>query len=149
MKAFTLTRYGKTDNVAAVERTQPGLGHDDVLVQIHAASVNPLDLKIRNGELKPLLPYKLPVVLGNDLAGIVVKRGRQVRRFAPGDAVYAKPSQDRIGAFAEYLAVDENDVAKKPGRLNMNQAAALPLVGLTAWQALVEKAQLRPGQQVL
>ena len=149
MKAFALTRYGKQNSILAVERDIPELRDDDVLVQIHAASVNPLDLKIRNGELKPLLPYKLPVVLGNDLAGIVVKTGPQVRRFAPGDAVYAKPSQDRIGAFAEYLAVDENDVAKKPGRLNMNQAAALPLVGLTAWQALVEKAQLRPGQQVL
>ena len=149
MKAFALTRYGKQNSILAVERDIPELRDDDVLVQIHAASVNPLDLKIRNGELKPLLPYKLPVVLGNDLAGIVVKTGPQVRRFAPGDAVYAKPSQDRIGAFAEYLAVDENDVAKKPDRLDMNQAAALPLVGLTAWQALVEKAQLRPGQQVL
>lgn len=149
MKAFALTRYGKQNSVCAVERDVPELRDDDVLVQIHAASVNPLDLKIRNGELKPLLPYKLPVVLGNDLAGIVVKTGPRVRRFTPGDPVYAKPRQDRIGAFAEYLAVDENDVAKKPDRLDMNQAAALPLVGLTAWQALVEKAQLRPGQKVL
>ncbi|GAB4908818.1 MULTISPECIES: NADP-dependent oxidoreductase [Mycobacterium] len=149
MKAFALTRYGKQNSVSAVERDVPELRDDDVLVQIHAASVNPLDLKIRNGELKPLLPYQLPVVLGNDLAGIVVKTGPRVRRFAPGDAVYAKPSQERIGAFAEYLAVDENDVAKKPDRLDMNQAAALPLVGLTAWQALVKKAQLRPGQKVL
>ena len=149
MKAFALTRYGKKDTVSAVERAVPDLGDDDVLVQIHATSINPLDLKIRNGELKPLLPYKLPLVLGNDLAGIVVKTGPRVRRFAPGDAVYAKPNQDRIGTFAEYLAVNENDVARKPDSIDMNEAAALPLVSLTAWQALVDKAQLRPGQKVL
>jgi NADPH:quinone reductase-like Zn-dependent oxidoreductase len=149
MKAFALTRYGKKDTVSAVERAVPDLRDDDVLVQIHATSVNPLDLKIRNGELKPLLPYNLPLVLGNDLAGIVVKTGPRVRRFAPGDAVYAKPRQDRIGTFAEYLAVNENDVAKKPASVDMNEAAALPLVSLTAWQALVDKAQLRPGQKVL
>jgi NADPH:quinone reductase-like Zn-dependent oxidoreductase len=149
MKAFALTRYGKTNSVAAVERAQPDVGDNDVLVQIHAASVNPLDLKIRNGELKPLLPYKLPIVLGNDLAGVVVKAGAQVRGFKAGDAVYAKPRQDRIGAFAEYLAIDESDVAPKPERLDMAEAASLPLVALTAWQALVEKAHVQPGQKVL
>jgi NADPH:quinone reductase-like Zn-dependent oxidoreductase len=149
MKAFALTRYGKTNNVAPVERAEPDLRDDDVLVQIHAASVNPLDLKIRNGELKPLLPYKLPVVLGNDLAGIVVKTGPRVRSFKPGDAVYAKPRQDRIGAFAEYLALTENDVAPKPKRLDMTEAASLPLVALTAWQALVVKARVQPRQKVL
>lgn len=149
MKAFELTRYGKQNSISAVERPLPDLRDDDVLVQIHAASINPLDLKIRNGELKPLLPYKLPIVLGNDLAGIVVKTGPRVRGFAPGDEVYAKPSQDRIGAFAEYLAVSESDVAKKPDRVDMFEAAALPLVGLTSWQALVDKAQLRPGQKIL
>ncbi|WP_285032704.1 NADP-dependent oxidoreductase [Mycolicibacterium sp. lyk4-40-TYG-92] len=149
MKAFALARYGKKNGVAVVERAVPELRDDDVLIQIHATSVNPLDLKIRNGELKPLLPYKLPIVLGNDLAGIVVKTGARVRRFTVGDAVYAKPSQDRIGSFAEYLAVDENDVARIPKTVTMNEAAALPLVGLTAWQALVDKAHLRPGQKVL
>jgi NADPH:quinone reductase-like Zn-dependent oxidoreductase len=149
MKAFTLTRYGTTDNIAPVEQPEPALGHDDVLVQIHAASINPLDLKIRNGELKPLLRYKLPIVLGNDLAGVVVATGPRVQRFKPGDAVYAKPRRDRIGAFAEYLAIDESDVAPKPERLDMTEAASLPLVALTAWQALVEKAYVRPGQKVL
>ncbi|MGX9674150.1 NADP-dependent oxidoreductase [Mycobacterium sp. HM-7] len=149
MKAFALTRYGKKNNVSVMERAVPDLRDDDVLIQIHATSVNPLDLKIRNGELKPLLPYKLPVVLGNDLAGVVVKTGPRVRRFAVGDAVYAKPNQDRIGTFAEYLAVNEDDVARIPKTVTMNEAAALPLVGLTAWQALVDKAHLRPGQKVL
>ncbi|HXY64417.1 MAG TPA: NADP-dependent oxidoreductase [Mycobacterium sp.] len=149
MKAFALTRYGKTNNVAAVERAQPEVGDDDVLVQIHAASINPLDLKIRNGELKPLLPYTLPIVLGNDLAGVVVKTGPHVQRFKPGDAVFAKPNQDRIGAFAEYLAVNEDDVAPKPERLDMTEAGSLPLVALTAWQALVVKARVQRGQKVL
>jgi 2-desacetyl-2-hydroxyethyl bacteriochlorophyllide A dehydrogenase len=149
MKAFAISRYGKANSVEAVELPEPELGDGDVLVQIHAASVNPLDLKIKNGELKPLLPYKLPLVLGNDLAGVVIKAGAHAHRFKPGDKVYAKPDQDRIGTFAELIAISENDVAKKPHALDMEQAASIPLVGLTAWQALVEKAKLQPGQKVL
>ena len=149
MKAFVVSRYGKKNGVEAVDRPQPELRDDDVLVQIHAASVNPLDLKIRNGELKPILSYKLPLVLGNDLAGVVIKVGPNVQRFKPGDEVYAKPDKDRIGAFAELIAISENDVAKKPHRLDMEQAASIPLVGLTAWQALIEKAKLRAGHRVL
>ena len=149
MKGFVVNRFGKENSVQAVELPEPELRDDDVLVQIHAASVNPLDLKIRNGELKPILPYKLPLVLGNDLAGVVIKAGKNVRRFKPGDEVFARPDQDRIGAFAELIAISENDVAKKPHRLDMEQAASVPLVGLTAWQALIEKAKLRPGQKVL
>jgi 2-desacetyl-2-hydroxyethyl bacteriochlorophyllide A dehydrogenase len=149
MKAFAISRYGKANSVEAVELPEPELGDGDVLVQIHAASVNPLDLKIRNGELQPLLPYKLPLVLGNDLAGVVIKAGANVHRFKPGDEVYAKPDKERIGTFAELIAISENDVAKKPYALDMEQAASIPLVGLTAWQALVEKAKLQPGQKVL
>src|SRR3984957_14056280 len=149
MKAFVVSRYGKANSVEAVELPEPELRDGDVLVQIHAASINPLDLKIRNGELKPLLPYKLPLVLGNDLAGVVIKAGTNVDRFKPGDEVYAKPDKDRIGAFAELIAINENDVAQKPHALDMEQAASIPLVGLTAWQALIEKAKLRAGQRVL
>ncbi len=149
MKAFVVSKYGKANSVEAVELPEPEMGDGDVLVEVHAASVNPLDLKIRNGELKPLLPYKLPLVLGNDLAGIVIKAGKNVRRFKPGDKVFARPDQDRIGAFAEMIAINENDVAKKPHRLDMEQAASVPLVGLTAWQALVGKAGLQAGQKVL
>ena len=149
MKAFVVSKYGKENSVEAVELPEPELGDGDVLVEVHAASVNPLDLKIRNGELKPLLPYKLPLVLGNDLAGVVIKAGKNVRRFKPGDEVFARPDQDRIGAFAELIAISENDVAKKPHRLDMEQAASVPLVGLTAWQALVGKAGLQAGQKVL
>src|SRR5260370_38324260 len=106
MKAFVVSRYGKKNGVESVERREPELQDDDVLVQIHAASVNPLDLKIRNGELKPILPYKLPLVLGNDLAGVVIKAGPNFQRFKPGDAVYAKPDKDRTGASAERIAIN-------------------------------------------
>lgn len=149
MKAFVVRRYGKRANVEAAERPAPTLGDGDVLVQIHAASVNPLDLKIKSGELKPLLPYRLPLVLGNDLAGVVLEVGRNIKRFKAGDEVYARPDQDRIGAFAELIAISEKDVAKKPPGLDMEHAASLPLVGLTAWQALVENAKLQTGQKVL
>ena len=96
------------------------------MVQVCAASVNPLDLKIRNGELKSLLPYKLPLILGNDLAGVVVQTGPNAQRFKHGDEVYAKASEDRIGTFAEYIALSESDVALKPERLTMEEASSVP-----------------------
>ena len=133
----------------AAEIPDPQVGADDVLVRIHAASVNPLDLKIRDGDLKKILPYRLPLVLGNDLAGIVVRVGSAVTRFAVGDEVYARPDKDRIGTFAELIAVHQDDLAAKPATLTMAEAASLPLVALTAWQALVERAHVRPGQKVL
>jgi NADPH:quinone reductase-like Zn-dependent oxidoreductase len=149
MKAFVLSRYGKTEPVRAVEVPEPEMRSDDVLVEIHAASVNPVDFKIRNGDAKPLLPYKMPLVMGSDLAGVVVSCGPNVAGFKPGDEVYARADKDRIGTFAEMIAVNEKAVAKKPRTLDMVQAAAVPLVGLTAWQALVEMAQVQPGQRVL
>jgi NADPH:quinone reductase-like Zn-dependent oxidoreductase len=127
----------------------PVIGDGDVLVRILASGVNPLDGKIMAGEFKLILPYRTPFVLGNDLAGVVVQVGRSVRRFAPGDEVYARPGKDRIGTFAELIAVDEGDLARMPVGLTMAEAASLPLVALTAWQALVEKADVRPGQNVL
>jgi NADPH:quinone reductase-like Zn-dependent oxidoreductase len=149
MKAFIVDRYGNNDGVRAGEMPDPEVRDDDVLVQIHAASVNPLDLKIRGGSLKLILPYRLPFVLGNDLAGVVVRVGSRVRRFKHGDEVYARPDQDRIGAFAEFISIKEDAVASKPKDLTMEEAASIPLVGLTAWQALIERANLKAGQKVL
>jgi len=149
MKAFAIDKYGSNDNVRAVQVPDPRLRDDDVLVEIHAASINPLDAKIRDGKVKPILPYRLPLILGNDLAGVVVRVGSAVRRFKPGDQVYARPDQHRIGAFAELISIKQDDVALKPTGLTMEQAASLPLVALTAWQALVERADLKPGQKVL
>lgn len=149
MKAFIVDRYGRgADALRAAEVPEPEVGERDVLVQIHAAGVNLLDAKIRNGEFKLFLPYRLPFVLGNDVAGVVVRVGSAVRRFTPGDEVYARPDKGRIGTFAEFIAIDEDDLAPKPARLTMTEAASVPLVGLTAWQALVEMAGLRKGQKV-
>ena len=149
MKAFIIDRYGKADVVHAGDMPEPELRADDVLVRIHAASVNPLDLKIRDGEFKLLLPYRMPLILGNDMAGVVVRVGAGVRRFNVGDEVYARPDDDRIGTFAEFIAIKEDSLALKPKTLTMEQAAAMPLVALTAWQALVEKGGLKKGQKVL
>lgn len=146
MKAAIVDRYGT--NVRVGDLPVPEVGEHDVLVQIHAAGVNVLDSKIRDGEFKLILPYRLPLILGNDVAGVVAGVGPGVRKFKPGDEVYARPGKDRIGAFAEYIAVAEDDLAPKPEQLTMEEAAAIPLVGLTAWQALVEIAGLRAGQKV-
>jgi alcohol dehydrogenase len=149
MKAFIVDRYRSKDGVRAGEMPAPELREDDVLVQIHAAGVNLLDSKIRDGEFKRILPYRFPLILGNDVAGVVVRVGSRVRRFAPGDEVYARPDDDRIGAFAEFIAIREDSVANKPKNLTMEEAASIPLVGLTAWQVLVERAHLKQGQKVL
>jgi len=149
MKAFIVDRYGSKDGVRAGDMPEPELREDDVLVQIHAAGVNLLDAKIRDGEFKRFLPYRFPLILGNEVAGVVVRVGSRVQRFKPGDEVYARPDDDRIGAFAEYIAIQEDAVAQKPKNLTMEEAASIPLVGLTAWQVLVERAKLSPGQKVL
>jgi NADPH:quinone reductase-like Zn-dependent oxidoreductase len=149
MKAFVVGRYGDAGTVQSRDVPDPRVGDDDVLVRIQAASVNPLDLKTRAGDLKVILPYRMPFVLGNDLAGTIVAVGSRVTRFTAGDEVYARPDQNRIGAFAELIAINQDDVAAKPATLTTEEAASLPLVGLTAWQALVERANLRPGQKVL
>jgi len=147
MRAFILDRYGSADRVRAGDMPDPEPREDDVLVQIHAAGVNLLDSKIRNGEFKSFLRYRLPLILGHDVAGVVVRVGSRVRRFKPGDEVYA--ADGRAGAFAEFIAIKEDDVAMKPTALTMAEAASIPLVGLTAWQVLIERAKLKPGQKVL
>jgi len=149
MKAFILDRYGSADRLRAGDMPDPEPREDNVLVQVHAAGVNLLDSKIRNGEFTLILPYHLPLVLGHDVAGVVVRVGSGVRRFKPGDEVYARPADGRIGAFAELIAIKEEDVAIKPKALSMEEAASIPLVGLTAWQALIERARLKKGQTVL
>lgn len=149
MKAFIVDRYGAADRLRLGDVPEPGLREDDVLVQIHAAGLNLLDSKVRNGEFKQILRYQLPLVLGHDVAGVVVRVGSRVRRFKPGDEVYARPADGRIGAFAEFISMKEEDVAPKPKDLTMEEAASIPLVGLTAWQVLVERANLRRGQKVL
>jgi alcohol dehydrogenase len=128
-------------------RPEPGPG--ELLVRVRAAGVNPLDYKIRDGAVKVLLSFSFPLILGLDLAGDVAAIGPGVTNLTLGDAVYAHLDHDRIGAFAEYAVVRESAAARKPARLDYTQAASLPLVGLTAWQTLIELAKLRAGQKVL
>lgn len=148
MKAFVLDGYGKQRALRLAAVPDPVLRDDEVLVQVHAAGVNLLDAKIRDGEFKLILPYRMPLILGHDVAGVVVQVGARVRQFKPGDAVYARPDDFRIGSFAELIPVKEASLALKPQNLSMDEAASIPLVGLTAWQALVEVAQLKKGQKV-
>ena len=148
MKAFILDRYGTQVSLRAGEMPDPEVRDDDVLVEVHAAGVNLLDSKIRSGEFKLILPYRLPLVLGNDVAGVVVRVGSRVRRFTVGDEVYARPDSDRIGTFAQLISITESSLALKPKNITMEEAASIPLVGLTAWQALIEKAKLTKGQKV-
>ncbi|ESX84693.1 NADP-dependent oxidoreductase [Mesorhizobium sp. LSHC412B00] len=148
MKAFVVDKYNKKGILRLAEMPEPELLDNDVLVEVHAAGVNLLDSKIRTGEFKLILPYRRPFILGHDVAGRVVRVGSKVRKFKPGDAVYARPRDGRIGTFAEFIAIDEADVALKPANLNMEEAASIPLVGLTAWQALIERAGLKTGQKI-
>lgn len=148
MKAFALDRYGKQRALQLTEVPVPTLRDDEVLVEVHAAGVNVLDAKIRSGEFKLILRYGLPLVLGHDVAGVVAKVGARVGRFKVGDEVYARADDFRIGTFAELVPVREASLALKPSALTMEEAASLPLVGLTAWQALVERAALKTDQRV-
>ena len=148
MKAYVLDRYGKNTALRLADVPEPPLRDDEVLVEVHAAGVNLLDSKIKGGEFKPILPYRLPLILGHDVAGVVVKVGPKVTQFRLGDEVYARLDDFRIGSFAEFAAVKEASLALKPKGLSMEQAASIPLVGLTAWQALIESAQLQRGQKV-
>lgn len=148
MKAFAINKYSKKENLHLVDLSVPQFNNNDVLVEVHAAGVNLLDSKIKSGEFKLILPYKLPLILGHDVAGVVVKTGKNVTKFKVGDEVYARPSDHRIGTFAEFIAIDEKDTALKPKNLSMEEAASIPLVALTAWQALVEKGQIKTGDKV-
>jgi NADPH:quinone reductase-like Zn-dependent oxidoreductase len=148
MKAFITDRYSKQDPMRLGEMPEPELGDDDVLIEVHAAGLNQLDSKIKSGEFKLILPYRMPLVLGHDVAGVVSRVGSRVQQFKVGDEVYSRAPDHRIGTLAQFIAVNESAVARKPASLSMEEAASIPLVGLTVWQALVEKAKLKKGQKV-
>jgi len=147
MKAFVVDKYKAPLRLAEV--AEPVVGDHDALVAVRAAGLNQLDEKIRAGEFKQILPYKLPLILAHDVAGVVLRVGAKVRGFKPGDEVYGRPDKDRIGTFAERIAVAEADLALKPASISIEEAGSLPLVAPTAWQALVEKGNVRAGQKVL
>ncbi|WP_313059768.1 NADP-dependent oxidoreductase [Agrobacterium cavarae] len=148
MKAFVVDKYKKNYPLRLADMPDPEIGANDVLVRIEATAINLLDSKVRDGEFKLFLPYRPPFILGHDLAGTVLRVGGNVRQFKVGDEVYGRPRDHRAGTFAEMIAVDAEDLALKPKSLSMVQAASIPLVGLTAWQALVEVGKVKPGQKV-
>lgn len=148
MKAFIIDKYKSKDGGRIGQIPVPVPQPDEVLIEVHATALNLLDSKIRNGEFKLILPYKTPFVLGHDVAGVVTKVGARVQQFKVGDEVYARPADHHIGTFAEFIAIKEADIALKPKKLSMEEAASIPLVGLTAWQALIEKGNLKKGQKV-
>ena len=148
MKAFTINRYSKKDALTLADVPVPALRDNQVMVEVHASALNLLDSKIKSGEFKLILPYKLPLILGHDVAGVVTQVGKNVKLFKVGDEVFSRPSDFGIGTLSEFIAINESDVAYKPSNLSMEEAASIPLVALTAWQALVEKANLKKGQKV-
>ncbi len=144
MKAYQVNRYGKNEKLHLSEVAKPVINDNEVLVEIHAASVNQIDAKIKNGEFKMVMPYKPPFTIGHDVAGVVTQVGAKVSKFKIGDEVFASCK----GTFAEFISINENELALKPKNISMEEAASIPLVGLTAWQVLVEKGNLKKGQKV-
>src|SRR5438094_1615530 len=148
MRALVFKGYGGPDQVACADVARPVPKPDEILVQVHAAGLNPVDNKIREGKMKPLLRFQLPATLGSDVAGLVVEVGRSVTRFKPGDAVFASIFGLRTGALADFAVVPESAAAPKPALLDLVQAASLPMGGLTSWQALKDRAHVKAGQKV-
>ncbi|EKS8351610.1 NADP-dependent oxidoreductase [Bacillus cereus] len=148
MKAMIIDSYGKVPMCMA-EVPTPEINEYEVLAEIHAASINPIDFKIRDGKVKMLLKYEMPLILGNDFSGVITKVGSKVTHFKVGDEIYARPRKNKIGTFAEYIAIHEDDIALKPKNLSFEEAASIPLVGLTSYQALHDIMQLQKGQKIL
>ena len=149
MIAAFIDGYGSNQVLKVGHFPEPKPGSSDILVRVHAASVNPVDFKVRDGKLRVLRRYRFPLILGHDCAGEVVEIGEKVTRFKVGDRIFSRPRNGRIGTFAELIAIDESEAALMPPNLSYQEAASLPLVGLTSWQALVDTAQLKPRQKIL
>ncbi|MCC2377262.1 NADP-dependent oxidoreductase [Bacillus wiedmannii] len=148
MKAMIIDKYGKVP-MRMAEVPTPEINEYEVLAEIHAASINPIDFKIRDGKVKMLLKYEMPLILGNDFSGVIVKVGSKVTHFKVGDEIYARPRKNKIGTFAEYIAIHEDDIALKPKNLSFEEAASIPLVGLTSYQALHDIMNLQKDQKIL
>jgi NADPH:quinone reductase-like Zn-dependent oxidoreductase len=148
MRALTFKRYGKSPEIGFADVPQPALKANELRVQVHAASVNPIDNMIPTGLFKAVVKLQLPATLGSDLAGVVTEVGARVTRFKPGDAVFASTFEQGTGSIAEFAVVPEHAAAPKPANLDFVQAASIPMVGLTSWQALKERIDLRAGQKV-
>jgi NADPH:quinone reductase-like Zn-dependent oxidoreductase len=149
MKALTLKKYSKSAPVIEFSHVaKPTIKPNEMLVQVYAAGLNPIDNIIPTGLFKPILQFHLPAIMGSDLAGVVTEVGSQVTRFKPGDAIFASIFDLGLGSFAEFAVVPEKAAALKPANLDFVQAASIPMVGLTSWQALKERANIQSGQKI-
>jgi NADPH:quinone reductase-like Zn-dependent oxidoreductase len=149
MKAVRIHTYGGPEQMHLESIAVPKPTDGEVLIKIHAAGVNPVDWKIREGYLSEIIPHNLPLTLGWDFAGEVIDIGKNVNKWRIGDAVYARPDLSKNGSYAEYITVSENEIAAKPTTLSWQKSAAVPLVTLTAWQALKDIGQIKQGDRVL
>lgn len=148
MRALVFKRYGKSPDVGFAQVSLPALKPNEVLVEVHAAGINPIDNMIPTGIFKPVLKFQLPAVLGSDLAGVITEVGSGVTRFKVGDAIFASLFDLGTGSIAEFAVVPQSAAALKPANLDFVQAASIPMVGLTSWQAFKERADLQPGHKV-
>ena len=148
MRAVIIKKYGNEDVVQIATLQKPQIKDSEVLVEVYSAGVNPLDIKVRKGEMKPLLTYKFPLILGTDVSGKILAIGSKVKKYKVGDEIYASLNTKQMGAFADFVAIDEQVLSLKPANLTPNEAASIPLVGLTVYQALNEYAQIKAGQKV-
>lgn len=148
MKAFVINKYSKTEALQLVEFAKPKIKANEILVEIHAASLNQLDGKIKKGEFKMIMPYKMPLILGHDVAGTVIEIGENVKNLKVGNEVFSRVPDFKIGTLAEFIAIEEQFVALKPKNLSMEEAASIPLVALTVWQAMVERAKIKESKKV-
>lgn len=149
MKAVQINGYSKQIHTILRDVPQPQISDSEVLIQVKAAAVNPLEMLILTGSVKMIQDYPMPLTLGNECSGIVEAAGSKVTGFREGDRVYTRLPLNKIGAFAEYVAVDQNAIAKMPEGYDFNTAAAIPLTGLTAYQAFVEELEAKPGESLL
>lgn len=148
MKALTFKHYGKSPDIGFANVIVPTLQPDEMLVEVHAVGLNPIDNMITTGMFKAVLKFELPATIGSDLAGVVKEVGSRVTRFKPGDAVFGSLFDCGRGSLAEFAVVPEHAAALKPSNLNFVQAASIPMVGLTSWQALKERAKVQPSQKI-
>ena len=148
MQALVLTRYGKSPQIDFVALPRPMIKPDEILVRVHAVGLNPIDYMIPRGDFKPIIQLQLPATLGSDVAGIVEEVGSQVRGFKVGDAVFASTFELGVGTLADFVAVPSHAAALRPVNLDFVQAASIPMVGLTAWQALTQRTAVKPGKKV-
>ncbi|WP_010651699.1 NADP-dependent oxidoreductase [Oceanobacillus massiliensis] len=149
MKAVIIDQYGGRKQLKEREIERPSITDDQVLVEIHATSINPIDWKLREGHLQEMLPFEFPIILGWDAAGIITETGKNVSEFKVGDRVFARPATTRQGTYAEFVPVDQNLLAKMPENMGFEEAASIPLAGLTAWQCLVDFCKIKKGDKVL